>query len=105
MVSWNLGDWINSPRTRPVTAELEALPVLSQGQADDLHYEGRDITGPLVGTRFRAWLARTGKADGEPYDNKVTVQVYDEATRTWSDRIIYDGDRRTVGTVVRDERV
>lgn len=46
--------------------ELEALPTLTQGQADDLKWESD--------TR-RVWLSRCDVADGEPWDNKVTVEV------------------------------
>lgn len=49
-------------------AELEALPTLSVSQSDDLKVD--------TGTR-RVWLARTGVADGEPYENRVTVEEYD----------------------------
>lgn len=45
--------------------ELEALPTLSQGQADDLKID----TG---GTRI--WLSRCGVEDGEPCNNKVTIE-------------------------------
>jgi len=46
-------------------AELEALPVLSQGQADDLKID----TGVT-----RIWLSRCTVEDGEPCDNKVTIE-------------------------------
>jgi hypothetical protein len=45
--------------------ELEALPTLCVGQADNLKIEEP--------TR-RVWLSRCTVADGEPYDNKVTVR-------------------------------
>jgi hypothetical protein len=45
--------------------ELADMPTLSQGQSADLKVdEGGE----------RVWLARTGIADGEPYDNTVTVE-------------------------------
>jgi len=48
-------------------AELRALPTLATGQADDLKVE----------TRFRRiWLSRCTVADGEPYNNKVSVVEY-----------------------------
>jgi len=47
--------------------ELESLPTLSVGQAEDLKIE-------RGGTRV--WLSRCSKADGEPYNNKVTVEQY-----------------------------
>jgi CDGSH-type Zn-finger protein len=45
--------------------ELEAMPTLAQGQADDLKVD--------TGTK-RVWLCRCGRADGMPYDNQVTVE-------------------------------
>ena len=53
----------NYPRT---LAELEALPDLGVSQADSLKFDD--------GTT-RVWLSRCGVADGEPYPNKVTVEV------------------------------
>lgn len=47
-------------------AELEKRRTLSRCQDSDLRID----TG-----KTRVWLARTGIADGEPYDNKVTVEV------------------------------
>ena len=46
-------------------ADLEALPTLCEGQADSLKLED---------DRFRVWLSRCTTADGEPWDNKVTVE-------------------------------
>jgi hypothetical protein len=54
------------PYDRYSLAELEALPTLAEGQADDLKIE----TG-----EYRVWLARTGVEDGEPFDNKVTIEA------------------------------
>jgi hypothetical protein len=45
--------------------ELEELPTLCQGQADDLKIESPDE---------RVWLSRCGVEDGEPWDNKVTIE-------------------------------
>lgn len=60
--------WATPPvRRRYGLAELEALPTLCTSQADDLKVEGDG---------FRIWLSRCGVADGEPYDNKVTVEEY-----------------------------
>lgn len=47
--------------------ELEGLPTLCTGQAEDLKLETANI---------RVWLSRCKKEDGEPYDNKVTVEQY-----------------------------
>lgn len=44
--------------------ELEALPTLCVGQADDLKIED---------SQMRVWLSRCHVEDGEPYNNKVTV--------------------------------
>lgn len=45
--------------------ELKALPTLSTGQADSLKIETANT---------RVWLSRCTVEDGEPYDNKVTVE-------------------------------
>jgi hypothetical protein len=47
--------------------ELEAMPTLSQGQADDLKIDSGTV---------RIWLSRCGIEDGEPCDNKVTIEEY-----------------------------
>lgn len=69
---------------RYTASELEDLPVLCTGQADDLHVEGEDAEGP-----YRIWLSRCGVEDGEPYDNKITVERYDG--RRWYDHETYPG--------------
>jgi len=46
-------------------SELETMPTLCVGQADNLKID--------TGTR-RVWLSRCTVADGEPYNNKVTVE-------------------------------
>jgi hypothetical protein len=48
-------------------AELEAMPTLSQGQADDLKIDTGDQ---------RVWLSRMTAEDGEPYDNRVTIERF-----------------------------
>lgn len=53
--------------------ELEALPTLSQGQADDLKVDDGD--------GIRIWLSRVGIADGERCDNLVTIEEYRD--RRW----------------------
>jgi|WetSurMetagenome_2_1015567.scaffolds.fasta_scaffold59843_7 hypothetical protein len=59
--------------------ELKALPVLSQGQTDNLHIEGEDEQG-----KFRVWLSRMTMEDGMPYNNQVTIERYNESTGyTW----------------------
>ena len=44
---------------------LESLETLSVGQADDLKINGNG---------FRVWLSRCSVEDGEPFDNKVTIE-------------------------------
>lgn len=46
-------------------AELEAMPTVCVGQADDLKVETEDT---------RVWLSCCGIEDGEPFDNKVTIE-------------------------------
>jgi len=46
-------------------SELEAMPTLATGQADDLKVD----TGAK-----RVWLSRCTIEDGEPFNNKVTVE-------------------------------
>ena len=46
-------------------AELEDMETLSTGQADDLKIDTGNV---------RVWLSRCGVEDGEPFDNKVTVE-------------------------------
>lgn len=46
-------------------SELKRKRTLATGQSSDLKVEKG---------RTRVWLARTGVADGEPYNNKVTVE-------------------------------
>jgi hypothetical protein len=50
---------------RYTAKELEVLPTLSVGQTDDLKIDTGDT---------RIWLARTKIEDGEPYNNRVTVE-------------------------------
>ncbi len=49
-------------------AELSRMPTLFTSQADDLKVDEDGI---------RVWLARTTVADGEPYDNKITVEAFE----------------------------
>jgi hypothetical protein len=50
---------------RYTAAQLERRRTLSTGQCDDLKVD----TG-----RHRVWLSRCTRDDGEPYNNKVTVE-------------------------------
>ena len=45
--------------------ELEDLPVLCQGQADDLKIDTGEV---------RVWLCRCDVSDGMPYNNAVTIE-------------------------------
>lgn len=47
-------------------SELEALPTLAVGQTDDLKIDDG---------KKRVWLSRCSVEDGEPYNDKVTVEV------------------------------
>lgn len=59
---------------RFTATELESLPTLAVGQTDDLKVQGFDDEG-----QYRVWLARTGVEDGEPYDNRISVERPDES--------------------------
>lgn len=52
---------------RLTRAKLEALPTLAQDQTNDLKVET---------ARTRVWLSRCSIKDGEPYNHKVTVEVF-----------------------------
>ena len=56
------------------------MPTLCVGQAADLKVDHGNI---------RIWLSRCGVADGEPYENKVTVEEYDNNKGKWSDHHNY----------------
>ena len=56
---------------------LEAMPTLATGQADDLKIE---ILGS-AGEGVRVWLSRCTVEDGEPYNNKVTVEKLQHYSR------------------------
>jgi len=47
--------------------ELENLPTLAVGQADDLKIDENEK---------RVWLCRCGIADGMKYDNQITIERY-----------------------------
>lgn len=61
--------------------QIAWLPTLAVGQTCDLKIEepGR-----------RVWLARTGVEDGEPFDNKITIELQDTAGR-WYVASEYEG--------------
>lgn len=66
--------------------ELEQLPVITQGQADDLHVELE-----LNRIRWRVWLCRCGISDGMPYNNMITIEGYDPSDFKWKDAVRYQG--------------
>jgi hypothetical protein len=61
---------------------LKDLPTLAQGQADDLKLETED--------GYRYWLARTGLADGEPFEHTVHVERLEDGR--WVLYSTLDGD-------------
>jgi hypothetical protein len=61
-------------------AELHALPTLQQSQTCDLKAQPCPT--------MRVWLSRCGVADGEEYDNKVTVE--DLRNGRWVVRCTYE---------------
>lgn len=50
-------------------AELEAMPTLHQGQTDDLKFDNQSV---------KVWLSRLTIEDGMPYNNQVTIEMYDD---------------------------
>jgi hypothetical protein len=61
-------------------SELEKLPTLSVGQADDLKVDTGNI---------RIWLSRCGIADGAPYKNQVTIEKLTDGR--WETLDTYEG--------------
>jgi hypothetical protein len=55
----------DTAETTYTAEELDAMNTLAIGQADDLKLEDGDT---------RVWLSRCTVEDGEPYNNKVTVE-------------------------------
>lgn len=62
---------------RYALAELEDLPTLCVGQADDLKIDDGST---------RVWLCRCGVEDGMPFDNLVTVEFLENGRWVESDR-------------------
>jgi hypothetical protein len=67
---------------RYTLAELERMTTLETGQFDNLKIDGRKTWVTTDGQGFfqgemRVWLSRCTVDDGEPYDNKVTIEYYD----------------------------
>jgi hypothetical protein len=65
----------------PYWHELIVLPSLAEGHTVDLRVDTE---------AFRVWTARTGLADGEPYEHTVYVEMIDDDGR-WKDVGHYDG--------------
>ena len=61
--------------------ELDALPTLAVGQADNLKVDDGD--------GVRIWLSRVGIADGYPYEHTVMVERIIDGVWTTTDT--YDG--------------
>ncbi|AGZ61848.1 MAG: hypothetical protein AV945_gp41 [Phormidium phage MIS-PhV1B] len=57
----------------PTLDELKNLPTIHSGQFSDLKSETDDT---------RIWLSRSTTEDGEPYDNKVTIEHFDDGNLT-----------------------
>lgn len=53
---------------RYTAKELDAMPTLRTAQTDDLKIDTGDT---------RVWLARTDTTDGEPYNNRVSIEKFD----------------------------
>jgi hypothetical protein len=56
---------------KPTLSELKNLPTLHSGQFSDLKAETDDT---------RIWLSRSTTEDGEPYNNKVTIEKFIDGT-------------------------
>jgi len=65
--------------------ELEEEETISEGQADDLKIEKE-----VYGTKTRIWLSRCDIYDGEPFNNKVTVEKYIDGR--WIEVAIYEAE-------------
>lgn len=65
---YDTGFYTPEDTVRYTTAELEALPTLSVGQADNLKVETH------THRPRRVWLSRCGVADGMDYENQITVE-------------------------------
>ena len=66
---------------------LQDLDPITRGQACDLLIEHDTASG-----LFRVWLARTGLADGEPFENTIYLEEYDPERGAWGDLAYFDGD-------------
>jgi hypothetical protein len=69
-----------------MTRDLENSPTLCEGQAEDLKAE---LT-LRNGTPARVWLSRCGVEDGEPWENTVSLETYQEGR--WATVLRWNGD-------------
>jgi len=80
--------WTGVHRTtkkfRYTAAQLDAMPTLSVGQADDLKIERIQSPGIPGPGGLRVWLSRVGVLDGMPYDNQITVEEYQNVGGDWN---------------------
>ena len=67
-------------------ADLETMPRIAAGQADDLVVQ----TELDDGRQARVWLSRTGRVDGEPWDRTVTLEVFEG--RRWGAVLRWNGE-------------
>lgn len=65
---------------------LRRVDPISQSQFDTLYFESYDVEG-FDGVRY--WVSRCSVADGEPYNNKVTIEVLTDGR--WENYISYNG--------------
>jgi len=73
-------------RWKYMTRDLEALPTLCEGQAEDLKVE-------MIledDTPARVWLSRCGVEDGEPWEHTASLEVYQDGR--WSVATRWNGD-------------
>jgi hypothetical protein len=70
-------------RLMPNTEQLDHTPTDTEGYTSDLKFDDGC---------FRLWLSRCSTLDGEPYDNTVYVEEYDEDNGRWYEIGHYDGD-------------
>ena len=71
----------DNPNVNPIDYSLEfleSLPTLAVGQADNLKIDSKTT---------RVWLSRCTVEDGEPFDNKVTVETLENGI--WADKYTY----------------
>jgi hypothetical protein len=62
---------------------LRDMPDLAIGQADSLKVEKIGV---------RVWLSRCTVADGEPFDNKVTVERFHARSGEWREAYTYQAE-------------